>query len=192
MKIVFGFIKAVLLLAIFFVIGFVAFNVTMLLWVGHSNEEKTPEVIGMSFETARQVCKKNNLYLEQIDSVINDEFPKGRIVSQEPNPGIMTKRFRTVKVVVSQGPEMTEVPYLDNLSISQAKLKLENAGLILGEINPRYSDEVKKDKVIISNPLAGSKIPRNGTVDIEISLGKMQDVEAKKRKYEELLKEETP
>lgn len=189
MKKIAGFIKAVLLLVVLFLIGFLSFNLFMKFLVDHKHEEKTPNVVGMSFETARQVCRKNNLYLKEIDRVNNDDYLQGRIISQSPHPEIMTKRFRTVEVVVSDGPEMVSIPYLADLTLMQAKLKLENAGLILGEKHYRYSEEVGKDKVVLSNPLAEDRIPRGSAVDVIVSLGKIAGSNSKYDKYKDLLDE---
>lgn len=191
MKKIWGFIKAVILLMFLFVLGFVVFNLAMRMLVDHQHEEKTPAVIGMSFETARQICRNNNLYIEEVSRINNDEYAKGQIISQEPHPGIMTKRFRTVKVVVSDGPEMVTIPFLANLSIHQARLNLENAGLNIGEKQFRYSDLVEKNKVISSNPLAEQDVPRGSKVDVIVSLGKIQTSNQQSNRYKELL-EDTP
>jgi eukaryotic-like serine/threonine-protein kinase len=192
MKKVFGFIKAVFLLILLFLAGFIAFNLVMKIMVDHRQEEKTPDIVGMSFETARQVCRNNNLYLEEIKRINNDDLPQDRIISQEPHPGIMTKRFRTVKVVVSEGPEMVSIPYLANLSVMQAKLKLENAGLIIGERHYRYSDEVEKNLVTLSSPLADERIPKGNPVHVIVSLGKIQGGDNRYEKYKDLLDELQP
>ncbi|MCF7912749.1 MAG: PASTA domain-containing protein [Candidatus Cloacimonetes bacterium] len=189
MKKIAGFFKAVLLLILLFLIGFLSFNLFMKILVDHKHEEKTPSVVGMSFETARQVCRNNNLYLEEVKRLNNDDLPQGQIISQNPNPGIMTKRFRTVKVVVSDGPEMVVIPFLANLTVIQAKMKLQNAGLMLGEKNYRYSDEVQKDLVMLSNPLAGQPTPRGSKIDVIVSLGKIQGSDNKYDKYKDLLDE---
>ncbi|MCF7919297.1 MAG: PASTA domain-containing protein [Candidatus Cloacimonetes bacterium] len=192
MKKLFGFIKAVLLIIILFFLGFLLFNFAMRLLVDHKHEEKTPDVTGMSFEVARQVCRNNNLYLEEIERVNNDEYAQGKIISQEPHPGILTKRFRTVKVVVSAGPELVKIPFLANLTVNQARLNLENAGLIMGEKQYRYSDVVEKDKLISSSPLAEEELPRGSKVDLIISLGKMQSNDNRYDKYKDLLESDTP
>lgn len=189
MKKIFGFLKAAFLLIFLFVLGFLLFNLTMRFLVDHKHEEKTPSVIGMSFETARQVCNNNNLYLEEVSRISNEEFAKGRVISQEPHPGIMTKRFRTVKVVVSDGPEMVTIPFLANLSVNQARLNLENAGLKLGEKQYRYSEVVAKDRLVSSNPLAEQEVPRGSTVDVIISLGKIQASDDRSNRYKDLLDE---
>jgi len=192
MKKIAGFFKAVLILILLFLIGFLSFNLVMKIFVDHRQEEKTPSVTGMSFETARQVCRNNNLYLEEVKRIISDDFPQGQIISQDPHPDIMTKRFRTVKVVVSDGPEMVAIPFLANLTVTQAKVKLQNAGLKLGKKNPRYSDEVDKDLVILSNPLAEQRIPRGSQIDIIISLGKFQGSDSKYDKYKDDLNDLNP
>jgi eukaryotic-like serine/threonine-protein kinase len=189
MKKIAGFFKAVLLLILLFLIGFLSFNLIMKILVDHRHEEETPSVVGMSFETARQVCRNNSLYLEEIKRLNNDDLPQGQIISQNPNPGIMTKRFRTVKVVVSDGPEMVAIPFLANLTVTQAKMKLQNAGLKLGKKNYRYSEEVHKDLVILSNPLAEQRIPRGSQIDVIVSLGKIQGNDKKYDKYKDLLDE---
>ena len=192
MKKIFGFIRAALLLIVLFFLGFIVFNFAMRLLVDHRHEEKTPNVTGMSFETARQVCRNNNLYLEQIERVNSEEFAQGKIISQKPYPGILTKRFRTVKVVVSDGPELVNVPFLANLTVKQARLKLENAGLELGEKQFRYSDVVDKDRAINSTPLAEQEVPRGSKVDLIVSLGKMQGSDNRYDKYKDLLEEDSP
>ena len=100
----------------------------------------------------------------------------------------MTKKYRTVSVVLSNGPEMVRIPYLDNLSIVEAKLKLENAGLFLGEKVFRYSDEVKKGKVIYSQPMADELIPKKSK-KIIISLGKYTTSSGDDNKWKNLLGE---
>ncbi|MBT4333356.1 MAG: PASTA domain-containing protein, partial [Candidatus Cloacimonetes bacterium] len=112
---------------------------------------------------------------------------KGKIISQKPNPGIMTKKYRTISVVLSNGPEMVRIPYLDNLSIVQAKLKLENAGLFIGEKVFRYSDEVAKGKVIYSQPLADELIPKKSEVEVIVSLGKYTTSSGDDNKWKDLL-----
>jgi len=76
-----------------------------------------------------------------------------------------------VEVVVSNGPEMVRIPFLYNLSAREAKLKLENAGLQIGEKIYRYSDEVDKNKVVYSQPVADELIAKRSPVDVIISLG---------------------
>ncbi|HHE37732.1 MAG TPA: PASTA domain-containing protein [Candidatus Cloacimonetes bacterium] len=187
MKKINPYLIALSILLIAFIIGFFAVNMFMKLVVGHGNEVKVPNIVAMDFEVARKNCKDLKLYVQQSESIHNNDLEKGRIISQEPHHGIMTKKFRTIKVVVSKGPEMVRIPYLDNLGVMEAKMKLENAGLFLGKKIFRYSDYVKKDKVIFSQPMADELIARKSKIDVIISLGKLPEVSPKHDKYKNLL-----
>jgi serine/threonine-protein kinase len=101
----------------------------------------------------------------------------------------MTKKHRTVHVVISKGPEMVRIPYLDNLSIVEAKLKLENAGLSLGKKVFRYSNEVDKGNIVNSRPMADELIPKKSDVDVVISLGKYTTSSGDDNKWKNLLGE---
>jgi len=182
-----AFFLAVVLLIALFLIGFFGINIIMKFIIGHGNEVEVPNLKGMHFEVARKTCKDLNLYLEKTDFVHDDQIEKGKIISQEPHPGIMTKEFRKIEVVVSEGPEMVRIPFLENLTLSAAKLKLENVGLKLGEKKYRYSDEVEADKIIYSQPFADELIPRNSSVDVVVSLGKLPQVSDKREEYKSLL-----
>jgi len=172
-------IKAILvttlILIVLFFVGFAGINLLMKLVVGHGNEVKVPNLVGMNFNVAVKKCDALKLYLEQKENVHNDDFEKGQIISQDPHTDIMTKKYRTVKVTVSEGPEMVRIPYLYNLSIIEAKLMLESAGLQLGEKKYRYSDLVEKDKVIYTEPMADDLIARKSKVAVAISLGKLEN-----------------
>lgn len=172
-----------------FIIAFFGTDLIMKLIVGHGNEVQVPLLIGEDYEVARKNSKEMKLYLEKTDVVHDENIEKGKIISQIPNPGIMTKKYRTVNVVVSNGPEMVRIPYLDNLSVVEAKLKLENAGLFLGEKVFRYSDEVAKGNVIFSQPMADELIPRKSEVEIIVSLGKYTTSTGDDNKWKELLGE---
>ena len=66
-------------------------------------------------------------------------------------------------------------------------MKLENAGLFLGEKVFRYSDEVKKGNVIYSQPMADELIPKKSSVKIIISLGKYTTSSGDDNKWKNLL-----
>ena len=170
-----------------FIFAFFGTDILMKIIVGHGNEVQVPLIIGQDYEVARKTCKDMKLYVEQSDLIHDEDIEKGKILSQNPNPGIMTKKYRTVSVIVSNGPEMVRIPYLDNLSIIEAKLKLENAGLSLGEKVFRYSDEVAKGNVIYSQPMADELIPKKSNVKIIISLGKYTTSSGDDNKWRNLL-----
>ena len=182
-----GFFIAVGILILVFIVAFFATDIIMKIIVGHRNEVIVPDLHGMNYEIARKNCKELKLYVTQSEIVYHEEIEKGKIISQTPNPEIMTKKYRTINVIVSDGQELVRIPYLDNLKVVEAKLKLENAGLTLGEKIFRYSDEVTKGKIIYSQPMADELIPKKSPIDVVISLGKYTSSSSSDNKWMDLL-----
>ena len=162
----------------------------MKLVVGHGNEVLVPNLVNTDYNVAIKICVDHKLYLQQIEVVNNDEFEKGRIISQNPHPNIKTKKYRTVEVVVSNGPEMVRIPFLYNLKVVEAKLKLENAGLNLGKKIYRYSDDVDEGKVVYSQPVADELIAKRSGVDVIVSLGKYSSNSSSNSKWKDLLNDD--
>ncbi len=178
------------ILLMIFLLAFFGTDIVMKIVVGHRNEVRVPDLGNMHFDVARKKCKKINLYLKEIELVNNEDIEKNYIISQNPNPAIMTKKNRTIEVVVSNGPAMIRTPFLENLTVLQAKLKLENTGLHLGEKIYRYSEEVTKDKVIYSQPMAEELIAKNSEVKIVVSLGKFSNSSSSKDKWKNMLEDQ--
>jgi serine/threonine-protein kinase len=185
-----SFLVAFLSLIVIFIIGFFLVNLIMKLVVGHGNETLVPNLVNTDYSVALKICEGHQLYLQQIEVVNNDEFEKGRIISQVPHPKINTKKFRTVEVVVSNGPEMVRIPFLYNLNTTEAKLKLENAGLNLGKKIYRYSDDVDEGKVVYSQPVADELIAKRSPVDVIVSLGKYSSNTSSGSKWKNLLNDD--
>jgi serine/threonine-protein kinase len=159
----------------------------MNLVVRHGREVVVPNITGLNFDSAREQCKKLDLYVKQVDKKYNNSFERGSIINQKPNPNINTKRNSTIEVIVSLGPELVKVPYLDNITIQEARIRLNNANLKLGTKGYRYSSDVKKGKIISSSPIAEDLVPKGSKVKILISLGEVPTSNTNKSKYLKLL-----
>ena len=183
-----AFFLAILAIMVIFVIAFFGTDFIMKIVVGHSNEVLVPDIVGLNINVAVKKCKTQNLYVE-VEKRLNDAgIDKDNIISQTPHHGINTKKFRTIKVMVSDGPEIVRMPNLANLSVAGAKLKLENLELVLGKISYRYSNDVIKGNVIKTFPLAEDLIARKSSVDIFVSLGMIQN-SSSDSKWQDLMNE---
>jgi serine/threonine-protein kinase len=184
-----AFLISLLIIFVSGIVGFIGLNIALKIYVGHRNEVKSPDLTGMNINVARRTCQTLDLYLEETEFIHSDDVTKDRIIMQEPHPDIMIKKFRTIKVVVSKGPEQVHVPYLDNLALTDAKVRLENSGLRLGKKVFRYSNAVQKGLIIFSQPMADELIAKGSEVDVAISLGKLPSSQANTEKYKNLLDE---
>ncbi len=169
------------ILILIFIIAFFGIDFVMRIAVGHKNEVEVPNLENMQFDVARKQCKKMKLFVRLEQKVYSDSIPRGYIISQKPKHGLKTKKNRTIEVIASLGQTMVRIPYLDNLTVLQAKLKLQNAGLQMGEKISRFSDEVKKGHIIFSRPMADEMISKNGNVNVVVSMGKFESPENENR-----------
>lgn len=71
----------------------------------------------------------------------------------------------------NQEADALTVPDVSNMDQSSARLALEDAGLVLGDITEEYSDEVEEDAVIETSPKIGAAVEVGAEIDIVISLG---------------------
>ncbi|HEX5351825.1 MAG TPA: Stk1 family PASTA domain-containing Ser/Thr kinase [Trichococcus sp.] len=70
-----------------------------------------------------------------------------------------------------QEADALTVPDVSNMDQSSARLALEDAGLVLGDITEEYSDEVEEDAVIETSPKIGAAVEAGAEIDLIISLG---------------------
>lgn len=174
-KKILAFVLACLILLFAFILGFVMINFIMNKVVGKKNIIETPKLVEVHKDVARKRCKEMGLYTQIVKEEYNDEIEKNYIISQDPIPEKRIKKNRTIEVVVSKGPKLVRVPFLETLTKRQASLRLKNIGLKEGKINYRYSDNVKKGQVIYTEPPAEEQVPLRSEIELFISLGKIPD-----------------
>ena len=130
-------------------------------------------VVGLYKTAAEEQMKKNGFtnytFKEQTDATVE----KGYVISQSVDDGTAITKDTEITIVISSGKEMTSVPNVVNYEDSQATTLLEEAGLKVTH-GYAYDDNVEKDHVISSDPVAGTEVEEGSTVKIIISNGKEQ------------------
>jgi serine/threonine-protein kinase len=76
----------------------------------------------------------------------------GRIAVQEPAPGTITRRQRSIKVWVSRGPRVTVIPSLTGESERSAALRLQQDGLSVTSVAEVRSADYPSGAVIAQEP----------------------------------------
>ena len=143
---------------------------------GGVGQVEVPDVVTdhMTLEEAQQAIEDAGLH-SQVENVADDEVEEGRVISTNPEPGTMVDSGSTVTLRVSTGPaeEMVTVP--DGLvgdTLANVSAKLEEAGLVVGNVNRDDTSTLTVDTVISLSPNEGSEISKDSTVDITVSSGK--------------------
>lgn len=121
-----------------------------------------PALTGKSKEEATAALAALNLTLEA-EEAFSDSVPAGILISQETAEGTILHRGDVVKVTVSKGPEMREVPSIFGMGKDQAIAKLEEAGFKVeisnvagGLLGIGHS----------TNPPAGTSLPKGSTITL--------------------------
>jgi len=93
-----------------------------------------------------------NQYGEQFSFIVSDSLFKqgaiqGSVLQQEPPPGSKVKRGRNIYLItVSRQPEKVRMPNLVNLSLREALVTLESAGLEVNEI--RLTEHFARNAIV--------------------------------------------
>lgn len=155
-----------------FLVGFLFSNfVLMPLFVRHGAEVEVPDVRGLDYNQAAQLLAEKGLEIQSGGWQYSQEQPDSTILLQEPEPRMMIKRGRAVKVIISRGTEKVAVPYLAGLSTVRAINLLDRTGLTVSAIDSLVSDSIAFGCVINCEPEPGVKVERGSGVRIVVSKG---------------------
>lgn len=123
-----------------------------------------PDVVGSAEADAEDTITDEDLTPER-SQAFSDDVPEGEVISQEPSDGTLF-RGDTVEYVVSQGPELIDVPGVLRESEADARETLENAGF---DVEVTESDVyIGLDVVLSQSPNAGDTAPRGSTITISL------------------------
>jgi beta-lactam-binding protein with PASTA domain len=158
----------------------IALGITVLLLIGtmiwlriythHGQTIAVPDLTGLTLDEVEDVTLSRHLRYEVVDSVFSSDMPRGTVLKQNPRANSKVKKNRKIFLSMNAvNPEMASMPRLVGLSIRQARLALQNAGLLLGEIQyrPDYAvnnvlQQMHNDTVINE----GTQITKGSVIDL--------------------------
>ncbi len=136
-----------------------------------------PDLAGKTLTEAKGDLAKRKLSLFEKGVELSDRWEKGRIVHQEPSAGSKIRVSKIVKVVLSSGSEMVEVPKLTGKSLEAATKMLIEIGLGKGKVSQIHTPEYAAGRIIAQEPSPSpQKVKRNTPINLLVSQG---DVEPK-------------
>jgi eukaryotic-like serine/threonine-protein kinase len=117
-------------------------------------------LVGGTFDQAKAALEGVQLKAKQVDE-FSDTVEKGRVIRLDPGEGQQAPRDSEVTVVVSQGPDLVQVPDVSGMDLEEAVAAIEGAGLVVGDaFGPANGDP------FLTSPRAGTEVRRGTTVDI--------------------------
>jgi serine/threonine-protein kinase len=122
-----------------------------------------PDVHGQTFAQAQQALAALQLSAIE-DDEFNDTVPKGQVAGTDPGANAQAPIGSQVKVTVSKGPDLVQVPPVRGMSVDAATAAIKAAGLAVGGV---VGDPTAT--VYVSNPPSGSMVKRGSAVKLYTS-----------------------
>ena len=89
-----------------------------------------PNFIGMDYTQVQNNREYTSMYLFYVTEEYSDTAPAGQIIQQEPSADTVLKAGETIRLVVSKGPQMAEMPNIIGFTQDGAVKDLEARGLV--------------------------------------------------------------
>lgn len=137
----------------------------------HNQEALTvPDVTKRALGEAQLLLEQRNLRFSILEKRYNAAFPGEYVLDQNPKGGQLVKPNRRIYLTVntSETPKVN-VPNVENLSLRNARLQIENYGLEVGNIS--YASSKFKNVVIDQSIPSGTKVERGTLVSLIVSDG---------------------
>ncbi|HEY8552384.1 MAG TPA: PASTA domain-containing protein [Thermaerobacter sp.] len=127
-----------------------------------------PAVEGLPLIEAQNRLEQAGLQWQIVEERY-DNSEVNTVIEQRPEGGERVRMGQTVELVVSKGPQWLSVPDVRGLVERDARLRLENAGLVV-EVRYEHADE-PEGVVVDQDPGPGSPIQAGMTVYLTVSRG---------------------
>ena len=145
------------------------------IYTHHGKTIVVPDLTGLTMEEVDDVTSSRRLRFEVVDSVFSTEMPRGTVIKQNPVATSRVKKNRKIFLTMNAvNPEMVSMPQLIGLSFRQARLALQNAGLVQGNIT--YKPDFAKNNVLqqmhrdtVINE--GTIITKGAVIDLVLGMG---------------------
>jgi beta-lactam-binding protein with PASTA domain len=153
----------------FFVLGYVLMTLLFFPGFGRSAIVTVPDLTGRTRGAAERVVERLGLEVQRGQPIPNPRMRRGRVLMQTPLPGEEVPRGSTVRIVLSSGPEMRQVPSIRGLARADAIGLLQRFGFQVAIRRIHHRSE--ENSLIGTLPEGGKQAPVGGRVVMVVSNG---------------------
>lgn len=150
-------------------------NLKITVWICAKEETNLMvNVLGEDVQNAKVELTNLNLNLNvQIREVYSDEYAAGKVISSTPAAGESIKKGDSILLTVSKGPETKPVTVQNyaGLSVDDAALQAENAGLTVGAHQYEYDATVPEGSVIRQSLAPNTEVAPGTEIVFTVSKG---------------------
>ncbi len=145
------------------------------IYTHHGKTITVPDLTGLTEEEVEDVTSARRLRFEVVDSVFSNDMPRGTVIKHNPGGNSSVKKNRKIFLTMNAvNQEMVSMPQLVGLSVRQARLAMQNAGLIQGtiEYRPDYAkNNVLQQKHNESVIKEGTEVTKGSVIDLVLGMG---------------------
>ena len=150
-------------------------HVIMPAYTNYDEGVTVPNITRLPLEEAEQTLTSSDLRYEIAERRSNDMYPANYVIDQNPSPSEIVKPNRKIYLTVNIVTNPTvEVPKVTDLSLRNAKIQLENAGLEVGTIS--YESSRFKNTVLRQSVEPNQVVKKGISVDLAVSDGLGEDM----------------
>ncbi len=110
-------------------------------------------------------------FIVGIENAADSSVPAGFVITTQPLANTITNPDTLVTIIVSVGPEAFPIPYVVDLEVARGVYVIKESGFQVGQQLEINDDNIPRGFIISQNPIAGTKMSPDSTVDLVISAG---------------------
>lgn len=136
-----------------------------------STQVEVPELRGLTMDVAKQAVAPAGLVLEVVDQRHDPRVPSGGVLEQMPRAGDSVRRGRKVKLILSLGGKVLDVPALVGEAARAVSIEMRQVGFVPGDEAHVQSATVQRGIVMAQVPPPHTKAVLNSRIHRLISDG---------------------
>lgn len=125
-----------------------------------------PDVLQLREEDAREVLEGTGFSVAVDTAEAN--LPRGKVVQVIPEPGTEVSLPGEIRLVVSTGPALVEMPLVLGLEQAEAEAMLDSLGLVVSEITTRFRFGRDQGRVVEQAPPPDSLLDPGSLVQLVV------------------------
>ncbi len=145
--------------------------ITTIKFTIESNQERTPDLVGMNIEAAEGIAQGLGLVVKVDDKLFNHRYAADEVISQEPRSRAYVKTGQHIHVLVSLGPQRITVPDLVGSTARVAQIVAVEQGLTVGDVAKVYWPGTQPGQIVAQDPPSSSAAIQSPAINFLVSLG---------------------
>jgi beta-lactam-binding protein with PASTA domain len=125
-----------------------------------------PDVTRLRGDRAAELLRASGFEV-QVDSLESDQ-PRGRVLELEPAEGTEVALPAAVRLALSLGPPVVDMPDLKGFDIAQARDSLQALGLVVGTVDEVFRFGRDQGRVVDQQPVPATRLQRGSAVRLTV------------------------